>query len=52
MFPVIFINEDFSYKIMLAFGQRWAVIITGALTVLNFIIPQRSLARKEGCVTW
>lgn len=51
MFPVIFINEDFSYKITLAFSQRWAMIITGARTSLNFILSQHRLARKEEYVT-
>lgn len=47
MFPLLIINEDISYKITLAWDQRWAIISTGIVTSLNPIIPQDRQARNE-----
>lgn len=47
MFPLLFINEDFSYKITLAWDQKWAINTIGIVTSLNPIISQDSQARNE-----
>lgn len=47
MFSLLIINQDFSYKITLAWEQRWAILSIGIVTSLNPIISQDSQARNE-----
>lgn len=47
MFILLIINEDFSYKIALAWDQNWAIISTGIVTSSNPIISQDNQARNQ-----
>lgn len=46
MFPLLVVNEDLSYKIALAWDQKWAIITTEIVTSLNSIISQGNQARN------